>query len=223
MDSFNGHSGSSPGSKVRYVDIGTLLAHPLNKKLYGNRLDKQFVISIRDLGQLEPIQIATFSLDGQSPKTYILSGHRRVLALKQLNQRLVKVIDADVDTSDPVKVEQLLIDFNRQRIRSWEERGREFKELWRIEIALAKQRQITSTGGNERQLREIFPQAGRAGKARDIAADKSSLNLSGRAAADFVRIIDAADAGDERARTALDAINANTKTISRAFKELYSK
>src|SRR6266566_999352 len=143
------------------------------------------------------------SLDGTGgQRTYVLSGHRRFLAAKQIGMRTIPARQADVDPNDPIAVEQFLIEANRQRVKSWEQRGREFKELWRIEIAFAKQRQRLSLKkriGNTKG-KEIFPDPQR-GQARDIAADKSSLNLSGRAAADFVKIIDAADAGDERART----------------------
>jgi len=210
-------------NQIKHVNIGTLFAHPLNKKLYGSKvLDKSFFVSMREIGQLEPITILKMALGGE-PKTYVLSGHRRFLAAKQLGWKTIEAREADVDPTDLVKVEQYLIEANRQRPKSWEQRGREFKELWRIEIVFAKQRRAaTLKQGPKAPVREIFPQRG-GGKARDIAAEKSSLNLSGRAAANFVEIIDAADAKNENARTALDAINANTKTISRAYRELFPK
>lgn len=209
--------------KITHVKIGNLLAHPLNKKLYGDRVvDKSFYVSVRELGVLEPITIATLSLDGSGLKTYVLSGHRRFLAAKQLGHKTIPARIADVDTTNPAKVEQYLIEANRQRAKTWEQRGREFKELWRIETEFAKQRQRLSLGQGVSGGKGMEPVPDlKRGTARDIAAEKSSLNLTGRAAADFVKIIDAADAGSVAARSALDAINTEEKKITPAFKELF--
>ena len=68
---------------------------------------------------------------------------------------------------------------------------------------------------NNESLREILPEA--KGRARDKAAE--STGLGSRTAQKIVSIIDAADSGNAKARTLLDAVNERKKSIDKAFKE----
>ena len=77
------------------MKVGDLLAHPLNRKIYGEEvLDVGMLESVKNLGILEPITVITMrSYDPEEAaegvyRRYVISGHRRFLAAKQVgNQR----------------------------------------------------------------------------------------------------------------------------------------
>jgi ParB-like chromosome segregation protein Spo0J len=203
------------------MDVGKLLAHPLNRKLYGDEpLDLGLLESVRNLGFIEPITIITMrSLDPAehadgAGRTYVLSGHRRFLAAKQLGLKTIPVRWSDLDPNDVVAVERHLIESNRQRVKTPEQVGREVKELLRIESALAKQRMLA---GQKIHPRANLPQ-GIVGKARDKAAE--AVGMGGRTADKLIKIIDAVDSGDAKARALLDAVNDRKRSIDSAFQEL---
>ena len=164
------------------VKVGDLLAHPLNRKIYGDEeADDNLVAGIRLHGIGTPIVVRTMpSLAGEAGK-----------------------------------------------------------ELWRIQKDLAKQRErirkskVTQENFPESSevTRENFPQSpnlnnqkeifAKSKKSRDIAAE--SLAMSGRQAEKLLAVIDAADAGNDVARTLLDSLNSRAKSIDAAHKELTGK
>jgi hypothetical protein len=204
---------------ITAMEVGKLLAHPLNRKLYGNEsLDVGLLESVRNLGIIEPITVITMrSLDPTeyadgAGRTYVLSGHRRFLVAKQLALKTIPVRWSELDPNDVVAVERHLIESNRQRVKTPEQVGREVRELLRIEKMSAKQRQ-----GARTDIVAILPPSSM-GKARDKAAE--AVGMGARTADKLIKIIDAADAGDLRARTLLDAVNERKRSIDNAFKEL---
>lgn len=207
-------------SKEVQLNVGDLLSHPLNAKLYGEReADKTLQASIEKHGVLEPVTVLTMpAFDGKGQRTYVLSGHRRVLAAKKAQLKKIPARYADIDPKDNLAVEEFIIEANRQRVKTEEQRGRECLELLRIEGIRARERQARSAGGKgKRLLGEKFPEAIK-GRARDKAAE--SLGMSGRTAQKLLNVIEAADAGNEKARAALDAVNDRKKSIDKAFKEI---
>ena len=202
-------------SKEVQVNVGDLLSHPLNTRLYGEReADKTLQASIEKHGVLEPITVLTMpGLDGKGGhRTYVLSGHRRVLAAKKAQIKRIPARYADIDPKDTLAVEEFIIEANRQRVKTEEQRGREFLELLRIERVRARERQGTRTD----IVANLPPSS--MGKARDKAAE--SLGIGSRTAEKLLKIIEAADAGNEKARAALDAVNDRKKSIDKAFKEI---
>jgi ParB-like chromosome segregation protein Spo0J len=201
------------------MEVGKLVAHPLNRKLYGNAPpDLGLLESVRNLGIIEPITLITMrSLDPAEyadgvGRIYVLSGHRRFLAAKQLGLKTIPVRWSDLDPNDTVAVEQHLIESNRQRVKTQEQIGREAKELLRIESGLAKKRQ----GARTDIVAKLPPSS--MGKARDKAAE--AVGMGARTADKLIKIIDAADAGDVRARALLDAVNERKQSIDSAYKKL---
>jgi ParB-like chromosome segregation protein Spo0J len=204
--------------KITQVNVGSLVAHPMNRKLYGEEpLDKGFLASVRELGIIEPVTILTMpSLDGaKGNRVYVLSGHRRFLAAKRLGIRKIPARHADLDPNDPVAVEQFLIEANRQRVKTPEQTGREIMELRRIEAVFARDRQKLSKGRGVKG-RAILPHL--KGKARDIAAEK--VGMGARTADKLLKVIEAADAGNEKARRALDAVNDRKMSIDKAYNDI---
>ena len=155
-----------------------LVSHPLNRRVYGSlETDSDFLESIERFGIREPIVYHPLSYDGG--KTFhnvIVSGHRRFLAARTLKIDSVPVTLAFPDHAPIceqehlVAVERLVIEMNRQRVKTYEQVAREFDELLRIETALASDRQKSGV----KNLGKNFP----AGRARDIAA--RALGMSAR-------------------------------------------
>ena len=180
--------------------------HPLNQILYGNsEPDQSLLDSIEDVGILHPIIVTEAGL--------IISGTRRWNAYCQLlrtgkvRKEWIPVQVADDATSS--EFERMLIEANRQRVKTAEQKGREFRELKRIETELAKERQKLSKERKrietepDMEGKENFPDPN--GQARDKAADV--IGMSGRTAEKLEAIIEASDAGDETASAALKEID----------------
>ena len=108
---------------VHFTDPKRLRPHPLNTKIYGNEDDPQLQESVQKLGVLSPIT----ALSGSRT---IISGHRRWRAARVVG--LEKVPVTYVDIQDELEVEELLIESNRQRDKTNEDKAREYKELRRI-------------------------------------------------------------------------------------------
>jgi hypothetical protein len=141
------------------MPLAQLAIHPFNAKVYGDEKPSQELIeSMRKVGQLEPILVARVGrsrnahqpLGAYTYKTdpvqyYILSGNRRYHAAKKLGWTEVDVRCIRGDNPTQLEIEQIIIEANRQRIKTAEQKAREFKELKRIESLLAKERQGART------------------------------------------------------------------------------
>ena len=92
------------------------------------------------------------------------------------NQRSTAAVVGRLFRGTPAEEERLIIEANRQRVKTPEQKAREFKELKRIEKALAKERQ--------KQGKENLPDPRSAGQARDKAAKQIGMSgLTGTKAA----------------------------------------
>jgi hypothetical protein len=112
------------------------------------------------------------------------------------------------------QVERYLIESNRQRVKTEEQRGREIIELLRIEKSLAAERMKSG--------KKADPSANlRKGRALSLAAE--TLGVGTRTAEKLLKLIEAVDAGDDLARALLDGVNAKRKSIDGAFREWKSK
>lgn len=162
-------------------DVGKLKPHPLNASIYGDEADSDLVESIRQKGILSPLVITH---DGR-----IISGHRRWSAAKQLQMAEVPVVV--FGSEDELDIEEALIEANRQRVKSNEQIGREYKHLKRI-IAAKESRQgsnqYAAKGASGNPLPEAQPPTVK-------AADK--LGVSRPTADRAERVVDAIDALEE--------------------------
>lgn len=107
-----------------------LSPHPLNEEIYGDRADGDLIASVKAKGILNPILI--------SPSNVIISGHRRWGAAIAIG--LVDVPIVIFGSDDPLDVAEALIESNRQRQKTNEQIGREYRELKRL-IAARESRQ----------------------------------------------------------------------------------
>ena len=189
-----------------------LRAHPLSEKIYGVvHVERDLSLSIQKYGILEPILV--------TPEDIVISGHRRwkCASLMCMTDVPVRVITID----DPLLIEAMVIECNRQRAKTKEQVGREYKELKRIEVALAKGRQKKSTKGKENFP---YPSPEDDGQARDIAAAK--LDISGKTGEKMKEVVEAIDAAEATGDTTKAAQLRETfehKSVSAAHREATGK
>jgi len=180
-----------------------LRPHPLNKEIYGDETaDPDLVESIHNKGILETLVIRDDNV--------ILSGHRRWVAAKALN--LDKIPCRVLTFSDPLDEKEALIEFNRQREKTFSQKMKESDHLLVIERERAKARQ-----GTRSDIVATLPQSDMA-KSRDIVADK--VGLSGRTFDKARTIWDKAKEGDEQAGKLIKEIDTGKKAVHTAFKEI---
>jgi DNA (cytosine-5)-methyltransferase 1 len=206
----NGHQ--STGFDGWMPSVNELKPHPLNDKLYGlPKPDRKLVESIEKVGVLQPIVI--------DRNKQILAGHRRWEACRTIAERRPDKdfrIPATIFTGSDFQAEQLVIESNRQRVKTPEQKAREFRELKRIEAALAKERQLAAQ--NNRAARAVqarLPEQAR-GQARDKAAE--AVGMGGRTAEKLLALVQKADDGDPEARAALDAVNEGRMSVDAAYR-----
>ena len=210
-------------SEFRYMRTTALHAHPLNQRIYGNEPpNKDLLKSIRDVGILEPLIVVEFAFVGEEPKIYIVSGHRRWQAAQQLGLRRVPVRDGgklyhcETQEERELSLERNLLEANRQREKTPEQRAREFEEVLRIKTALAAQRKMRMLKKGSAPVKEIRPEREETGQARDLAA-KETGDWSGKTAKKMAAIVRLADSGNQDAQAVVAAINAKTDTISNGY------
>lgn len=102
--------------------VHELRPHPLNETIYGDRADGDLIESIRGKGVLNPLLITAGNL--------IVSGHRRWGAAIAAGLERVPVVV--FRSADDLDVEEALIESNRQRQKTNEQIGREYKQLKQI-------------------------------------------------------------------------------------------
>jgi ParB-like chromosome segregation protein Spo0J len=187
--------------------IKELRPHPLNEKVYGSpKPDEKLIESIKKVGILQPIVI--------DRKKRILAGHRRWEACTAIAERWPDKdfrIPATIFSGSDFQAEQLIIESNRQRVKTPEQKGREFRELKRIEAALAKERMLAG--------RKIDPGKNFSrGRAEDNAA--AAVGMSRPTARKLEAIVQKADGGDSEARAALDAVNEDKMSVDAAYRKV---
>jgi ParB-like chromosome segregation protein Spo0J len=177
----------------------------MNEKIYGPpKPDKKLIESIEKVGILQPIVI--------DRNKQILAGHRRWEACTTIAERRPNKdfrIPATIFCGSDFQAEQLIIESNRQRVKTPEQKAREFKELRRIEAALAKERMLAG--------RRIDPGKNFSkGRAEDNAA--AAVGMSRPTAKKLEAIVQMADGGDSEARAALDAVNEDRMSVDAAYR-----
>ena len=152
------------GADVTRMSSHKLTAHPTNVRVYGSNVDADFVEAVRQHGIYDPILVT--KSPNASGVFRIISGHRRFEAARQVGIADVPVIHFTSDDEDDILT--ALLEANRQRVKSPEQVGREYRLFLEIETRKASRRQVTNIGGQDR---EKVPQD-KKGKARDKAAEQ---------------------------------------------------
>ena len=141
--------------------IGTLEPHPLNAEIYGDGPDTAFIDNVRKRGIIEPLIVTA--------KSVILAGNRRWQAAKKVG--ITEVPIRKIEIANEADEVRLILDSNRQRQKSMEQRLREFEHYLAIEKGCASSRR-----GRRMDLR-TNSSTSPLGRARDMAA--AQVGMSG--------------------------------------------
>ena len=189
------------------MPTANLKANPINDRIYGETVaDAGLTESVRLHGVIESIVIKR--------DFTIVSGHRRWAAARGAGLESVPVRYVEFENAEDER--EAIIEYNRQREKTFTQRMNEADELRDIERERARQRQATSTGGNNPQLVDICPQAG---KTRDAIASQVGIG-SGRTYDRARAVWERAKAGEEEAKALVDSIDRGDTTISAAYRDV---
>lgn len=208
--------------EIEQRDPRSLKNHLVNIEIYGTHPEDEFVASVRVLGVLVPL---TITADGT-----VISGHSRRQAAIIAGLETVPCIVSPL--TDPDEIERALIESNRQREKSNEQRAREAARLLAIEERLAARRQkATQAKPGEKAAQgggNVFTTLKQGesfdfGKARDKVG--MVVGMSGptvRKAVQVVALIDQAmSSGDEETASKLSR-TLNERGVAPAFREARS-
>lgn len=207
-------------SGIEQRDPRSLENHLVNIELYGTDPRPEFVESVRTHGVLVPLIITQ---DGM-----VISGHSRRAAAIMTKLKTVPCIVSPL--TDPDEIERALIESNRQREKTNEQKAREASHLLAIEERLAAKRQkATQAKPGEENIRHGVGndshtvkqgENANSGRAADVAG--KVVGMSGKTvtkAVEVVSKIDEAKAqGDTETATKLTN-TLNTKGVAPALRE----
>jgi len=128
------------------VKVSTLTHHPKNREIYDLSSIDELMLSISEVGLLQPLTIDTHN--------QVISGNRRFESIKRLGWKEVEVIVLEVKEEEE---ELLLIHFNKQRIKSFKELINEYLTLDRIyRKGQGKRTDLTSVKSNRSSSRDVI-------------------------------------------------------------------
>ena len=225
--------------------LSELKPHPINADIYGDGCDTNLRDNIKAKGILTPLIITSEKAEKYGANV-IISGHRRFNA-----SQMLQLSDVPVNISPLIHaldIDEAVIDANRQRDKTNEQKAREFSRIKEIERERAKERLseagVNTHGHRHQNLQpvEIFPQAvlltneqeqreyapvkttvtrmptNGKGKSRDIAAKK--IGISGKSAEKAEKVVRQIDTLKEQGdtETAEELRQTLNKSIDGAYK-----
>ena len=172
------------------VSVTSLNHHPRNMEIYTLSNIDDLVQSISDVGLLSPLVI--------NKKNQVLSGNRRLSAIRKLGWKNVDVSIVDVDDDEVVS---LLIHYNKNRVKSTREVINEYRAL----------EKIYKKGQGRRSDLEPLLETNRGETARDIISKKLGLSSSQVQRLLFI---------DKEDPDFVDHIDVGTLTVNQAYTAL---
>ena len=139
------------------IAISKIQPHPINKEIYDLSDIDDLVSSIKEVGLLQPIII--------NKKNQILSGHRRLEAIKRLGWEEVNVEVKEIDENE---TDWYLVHFNKQRIKTKKELLSEYDVIVKHYENMRGKKMIVRTNNHNE------PNYNR----RDIIADEIGIKSS---------------------------------------------
>ena len=200
--------------------LSDLRENPKSVEIYGADDISDLLESIPREGVLEPLVI--------KPDGTILSGHRRFRAAKQLVGE--GRVESDVvpcrvvDVRDETEEKGLIIQFNRQRKKTFEQMMKEAQVLEAVEKTRAEERQRSGLLLGER--RKLPSASGEANGPRQGKAAEAVAGEIGVSRATYERgkkVWDAAKQGDPTAQQLVGKLNRGEVTVSDAYQRVRSE
>lgn len=186
-------------------EVHKLKPHYFNTKLYGEEdLEDAFLKSVRENGILVPLTI--------KPDGTIISGHRRWQAAVATGLKYVPVEVKEYETE--LDEREAIIDFNRQREKTFSQKMAEAEELEVIERERAEKRMLA--GKSAEPYGNIS--VGFKGETRDKVASKIGIG-TGRTYDKAKKVWEAAKK-DEQARKWVEDIDKGKQSISSVYRNL---
>lgn len=211
---------SNAAAAVRMLPLDRLIPSPISLGLYGPPAAETdgLLASIREQGILEPLLVTRAEL---GDAWEILSGHRRWACACALDLDAAPCLVRNVPPGTPRT--RLVIDANRQRVKSFSQRMREADALETLLAAEAARRRRANLRQG-RQNPDEFPERRNSdGRScgRTDATVAEAVGLGGKDTYRQARAVwKAARADDVRAGSAVAQLDAGTKTIHAAYKDL---
>ena len=201
-DVVQGTLGWEPGD-VSTARVDELTPHPKNEDIYGaDEPAGDIAESVRENGVLEPLVI-------KSDKT-IISGHRRWRAARNEGIEQVPVRIADFESE--LAEREALIEFNRQREKTFSQKMAEADEIREI----VEQRAQDRKKHKDVEDKDTCPDAQESdkGQSRDEIAERVGIG-SGRTYDRARTVWDAANEGDETAQEQVETLFCSVAEPSR--------
>jgi ParB/RepB/Spo0J family partition protein len=196
---------------VELVKVTKLKPHPLNESIYGEQeADAGLIESIKNNGIMEPLVIKE---DGT-----IMSGHRRWRAAKAIG--LVEVPCRVVGYSDELEEQEALIEFNRQREKTFIQKMKEAEKLKEIESEKARRRQIELAGNRPNTSSDLSATLREGGKGKTSEKLADAIGMKPRTFEKAAKVWEAAKQGNEVAEKLIEKLDKGEKTINAAYMEL---
>lgn len=196
---------------IIHFNVDDLRNHPLSDTIYGTDVSDELLESIGTLGILQPILVARENLA-------IISGNSRVKAARNLGHKIIR--GTYFESSNDLEIQQAVLESNSQRIKTNEQRIREYNARKTIESELAILRKA-SAGLDEKETKVMAKEA--KAKARAKAAQKSGVNSN--TAQKATKVIEAADRLKEEGKTeeSSELLTVLNKSINAAHKLVTQK
>ena len=137
------------------IQVSKLVPHPLNREVYSLSDVDDLVASINEVGLLQPLVI--------DQKNRVISGNRRLSAIRKLQKRTVAVERVKVSNRE---VGRLLVHHNKQRIKTSRELLNEYHIL----------KKYYSVGQGKRTDLSTSDRTIRGSTTRDIISDKLGVS-----------------------------------------------
>ncbi len=201
-------------SVVRPLPVQALCASTFSVSIYGDPSaeTEDLLPSIRELGVLVPLVVAK---NGDGPFE-IISGHRRHACAQILGHDAVPCQVVRIASAEDRR--RAVLEYNRQRRKTFSQMMREASALEILVAAEARRRQWDNLAQNQNAT-ESRNSDSRAGRTDSSVA--KSIGLGGKDLYRQARAIwKAAEGGDIRAKSGVESLDAGTKTIHAAYKDL---
>lgn len=199
---------------VRLLPASAILANPFSISVYGDpeAETEGLLESIRERGILVPLVVVR-----EHQKWELISGHRRLACARKLG--LTEVPCQLRSIPDGMSRQRAILDYNRHRHKTFSQSMREADVLESFTSEDAHARKMANLRHGERVSVDRRNSDDRAGRTDETMA--RALGLGGKDLYRQARAIwRAAGAGDPRAESAVSQLDAGTKTIHAAYKDL---
>lgn len=216
---------TAPESRsVKRSESSTLLAiddittNQISQSIYGDSFEPCLMLteSIARVGILEPLVVVK-----RDPKYLVVSGQKRLASARALG--LTRVPCRVVSLPDGPEMTRAILEFNRQRPKTFSQRMREADAFQSLENERGRERRLQ----NLRQWRDSDAPAPDGRNSDDRSAGRSDVRIAraiGLGGKDLYRqaraVWQASCAGDVRAQASVRQLDNGSKTIFSAYKDL---